>query len=304
MKQPLAGAIKSLWKNPWKLFVILTHYGFFTHIADEPYLRLVYRGVTGRRLRLDPPETYNEKMQWLKLHDKNPAYPKLVDKLAVREFVRECVGGELLNPLLGVWSDPRDIDFSALPERFVLKCSHDSGSAILCYDKAALDEAKTRRTLKRLLAKDYAAPGREWPYKDVPRRILAESYIGSADGTPPVDYKFFCFDGKARIVLVCVSHHGAHAENYTFNMEFEPVSIYRAGSNRPADFTPERPPHFAEMIEIVEKLAKGFKHMRVDLYDTPDGIRFGELTLHSSSGLSQTLLETGDRLLGDYLNLE
>lgn len=114
MKQPLAGAIKSLWKNPWKLFVILTHYGFFTHIADEPYLRLVYRGVTGRRLRLDPPETYNEKMQWLKLHDKNPAYPKLVDKLAVREFVRECAGGALLNPLLGVWSDPRDIDFSAL----------------------------------------------------------------------------------------------------------------------------------------------------------------------------------------------
>ncbi len=272
-------------------------------MEDERYLHLLYRAVFGKRLRLNPPVTYNEKIQWLKLHDKNPAYPELVDKIAVRKFVCERAGERYLIPLLGVWDDPDDIDFSALPERFVLKCSHDSGSTILCPDKTVFHTEAARRALKKKLRTDYSAAGREWPYADVPRRILAEAYIGEEDGTPPIDYKFFCFSGKAMLVLVCTNRENKYHDNYVFSLDFEYMPVYGRKPEAPAVSSVAKPPHFDELIALAEKLSAGFRHMRVDLYDTADGVRFGEITLHSSSGLSITLQEFGDRLLGEYLEL-
>ncbi len=271
---------------------------------DKRYLRLLFRAVTGRWPDLDNPSDFNEKLQWLKMHDKNPAYPRLVDKIAVRDYVSERAGEKFLIPLLGVWDDPEDIDFSALPDKFVLKCTHDSGSAILCNDKNTFDQEAARRALKKKLSRDYSIPGREWPYANVPRRVIAEAFLGSHDGRPPMDFKFFCFDGKARAILVCTSRNGSFHLNFGFNMDFKYVPLYRLIVEADPLTAVPRPPHLEQMVELAETLSAGFKHMRVDLYDTLDGVRFGEITLHSSSGLSQTMTVYGDSLLGEYLSLE
>jgi hypothetical protein len=235
MKLLPAGGIRSVLINPYKIFAGLTHHGFFTRMDDERYLRLLYHGVLGRPLHLDPPRDFSEKLQWLKLHDKNSIYPLLCDKIAVRDYVSERIGEQYLIPLLGSWSDPDEIDASALPNRFVLKCTHDSGSAILCPDKSRFDWKSAKRALKRRLKKDYAVAGREWPYHDVPRWILAEAYLGADDGTPPMDYKFFCFDGKVAVVLVYIHHPDRDGSSYTFLPDFTPVSIYDNLGEEPED---------------------------------------------------------------------
>ena len=301
MKLIPAAGLRSVFMNPYKIFAGLTHHGFFARMEDERYLRLLYRGVLGRPLRLEPPIYYSEKLQWLKLHDKNPIYPLLCDKLAVREYVSQHIGDQYLIQLLAVWNQPDEIDLAQLPERFVLKCTHDSGSVILCADKSTFDFRAARKALRKKLNKDYAIAGREWPYRDVPRRILTEAYLGEEDGTPPKDYKFFCFDGKVAIVLIYVHYKKREPGSYTFLPDFTPFPIYDNVEVEAVAPEIQRPPHFDEMIALAEKLSKGLIHVRVDLYDTPEGVKFGELTLHSSSGLSQTMRLSGDRYLGDQL---
>lgn len=303
MKLLTTACVRSILKNPYKIFIGLVHHGFFTRMEDERYLKLLYHGVLGRALHLKPPVLYSEKIQWLKLHDKNPVYPVLCDKIAVRDFVRERIGEEYLVELFGAWDDPEKIDFSALPEKFVLKCTHDSGSAILCEDKKTLDIPSAKRALKKRLMMDYSIPGREWPYHNVPRRILAERYLTGCDGSQAMEFKFFCFDGKPRLVLVC-TNHTRHSGNYTYRMDFTQFQIYDPFDPQPEDPHIPRPLHYEKMIEIAERLSEGFVHMRVDLYDTSEGVKFGELTLHSSSGLSQTMNERGERFLGGLLRLK
>ena len=302
MKLLSTNGIRTVLKNPCKIFAGLTHLGFFTRMDDERYLRLLYHGVLGRPIHLNPPVLYSEKMQWLKLHDKNPVYTQLCDKIAVREYVSRLAGEQYLIPLLGVWENPDQIDFDLLPNRFVLKCTHDSGSAILCADKSKFDRTAAKETLKKKLRKDYSLAGREWPYHDVPRRVLAETHLGDEDGTPPNDVKFFCFDGKVALVLVYIHRHDRKNGSYTFLPDFTPFQIYE--NDEEPEQTISRPPHFDEMIALCEKLSEGFAHMRVDLYDTPEGVKFGEITLHSSSGLSITMTERGEVYLGELLRLE
>ncbi|MDD4311707.1 MAG: ATP-grasp fold amidoligase family protein, partial [Eubacteriales bacterium] len=249
---------------------------------DERYLRLLYHGVLGRPIHLAPPVLYSEKMQWLKLHDKNPIYTKLCDKIAVRDYVSQRVGEQYLIPLLGVWENPDEIDFTSLPNRFVLKCTHDSGSAILCADQSKFDHKAARETLKKKLKRDYSIAGREWPYHDVPRRVLAETHLGAEDGTPPVDFKFFCFHGKVELILAYVHQEDGNNCSYTFLPDFSEFPIYK--NDDEPNLTFARPPHLEEMITLAETLSNGFAHMRVDLYDTAAGVKFGEITLHSSSG--------------------
>lgn len=272
-------------------------------MEDERYLRLLYRGVLGRPMHLDPPVLYSEKIQWLKLHDKNAIYPILCDKLAVRDFVRERAGEAYLTDLYGVWDDPDRIEFDSLPNAFVLKCTHDSGSVIFCDDKAAFDARSAKQALKKHLSKDYSIPGREWPYRDVPRRVIAERYLLNFDGSQVVNFNFFCFDGKAQLLLASRNQIN-HSWNHTFLRDFTKYQIYDPGLPQQEEPLIPKPPHYEEMIAIAEKISAGFVHMRVDLYDTPDGVKFSEVTLHSSSGLSQTMTLEGDRFLGEQLHLE
>ncbi len=291
-------------KNPYQLFVMLSHRGYFKRMQDERYLRLLYRGAFGRKLKLDPPLLFSEKVQWLKLHDKNPLYPTLCDKIAVRDYVQERIGGEYLVPQLGVWDNPDDIDFSVLPERFVLKCTHDSGSAVFIIDKSKMHVRTTRKTLRKRLRRDYSRLGRELPYQSVPRRVIAEAFIGKPDGTLPDDYKFYCVRGKVLWICLCTNRRRSSADYIVCDPLYQPFwtnirSVAQAGD---IEMTP--PEHLQEMIALSERLAEGLTHIRVDLYDTSDGVRFGEITLYDQSGMTSDFDEETDRKLGDLLKLE
>ena len=296
---------RSFRANPYKLFVKLSRFGFFRNMPDEMYLKLLFRGILGRSLCLDSPISYSEKVQWLKLHDKNPIYPKLCDKYAVRDFVRECAGEDCLIPLLGVWDSPEQIDFSSLPEQFVLKCTHDSGSVIICTYKADLDISDVRRKLKKWLRRDYSYLGREWAYHDVPRRVIAEAFIGDEAGTRPDDYKFYCWQGKVFSVLLCVNRRQGGANYLFYDPAFAPRYMSIGGTLRGLEEFPlTKPPHFEEMKMLAQQLAKGLNHVRVDLYDTPEGVRFGEMTLYPNSGFNTGYTQEFNDYFGSFIHLE
>lgn len=291
-------------ENPRRVFVWLAEHGWFRRMNDETYLKRFYRARLGRELHLDPPVTMNEKLQWLKLHERRPEYVRLVDKVAVREFVSKTAGAEYLIESLGVWDDPGQINFSALPERFVLKCSHNSGGVIVCRDKTKLNRQATIRALRRQFGKNYFSIGREWLYREVTPRVLCEAFIGENDGTLPDDYKFFCFDGVVRAVCVCTNRKDKHADYLFFDREFNRFPVNEATAKLPEDFVFVKPARFEAMRALAEMLSKGIKHVRVDLYDTDKGVKFGEMTFFDQSGFADDYIGEGDRIMGEFLKLE
>lgn len=291
-------------QNPNRLFVKLAEKGWFRRMDDETYLKRFYRGKFGVPLRLDPPVTMNEKLQYLKLHDRDPMHTALADKVSVRDYVSQRAGEAVLVPLLGVWDDPDEIEIDKLPERFVLKCTHDSGGVFLCADKSTFDWKRVKRALKKRLKKNYYWVGREWPYRDVKPRVLAEAFIGEADGSRPDDYKFFCFDGVARAIVVCTNRVGKHASYYFFTRAYEPLRVNRDTAALPEGSVLPRPAHLDEMLSLAETLSAGVKHVRVDLYDTPEGVRFGEMTFFDQSGFADDYVGDGDAVMGAFLDLE
>ena len=291
-------------KNPRIVFIWLAERGFFRKMDDEAYLKRFYRARFGKELHLNPPVTMNEKIQWLKLHDHDEAHARLVDKITVRDYVTEKVGAAVLVEQLGVWNRAEEIDFDRLPERFVLKCTHNSGGVIVCPDKAKLDRAGAVKKLAAQLKKNYYNNGREWLYKNVTPRVVAEAFIGSADGTLPDDYKFFCFDGVARAVCVCTNRSGKHADYFFFDRDFQRLPVNEATANMPEHFVFPKPARYEEMLHLAETLSSGIKHVRVDLYDTEQGVRFGELTFFDQSGFADDYVGDGDRIMGEFLKLE
>lgn len=296
--------ISALLRNPRSVFVWLAERGCFNWMKDELYLRCFYRAKMGRKLNLDAPQTLNEKVQWLKLRDRNPLHARLVDKLGAREYIAGTIGKEYLIPLLGVWKNPNLIDFDALPDRFVLKCSHNSGGSIICTNKAALNRSAVRRNLRRQLRKNYFWFSREWLYRNIPPRVLAEAFIGGEDGSIPKDYKFFCFHGTVRAMIVCESRTSKHVNSYYYDREFRPFYVHTRTIQKPDGLVIEKPAHFEEMRDLAERLSHGMPYVRIDLYDTPEGIRFGEFTFFGKSGFEYGYTLEGDALLGSYLNLE
>lgn len=281
--------------------------GFLKWLPDEVYLKLIFKSVLGRPLNLDHPQTYREKLQWLKLYDRNPEYTTLVDKYKVREYIAEQIGEEYLIPLLGVWDKPEDIDFDALPNQFVLKCNHDSGGLCICKDKSKFDIDAAKEKLRKSLARDYFATGREWPYKNVPHKIICEKYIQD-DSTKAdselTDYKFFCFNGNVDCVMVCTERSGGNTKFYYFDENWELLRQYNlAGERAPEGFTLPRPEQLDKMFEIASKLSKGKAHVRVDLYSCSGKIYFGEMTFFSASGFDTDLIDFLDYHWGECLLL-
>ena len=196
-------------------FVVNAALGLYNSMPDRDYLERKFEALMGTPLHLDAPQTFNEKLQWLKLYDRKPEYTRMVDKYRVREYITQKIGAEYLIPLLGVWDSPDEIDFAALPEQFVLKCNHNSGLGMcICKDKSTLDLRKVRRELRKGLRQDYYLPGREWPYKDVPRKIIAEKYMIDNDVNELRDYKFFCFRGEVKCFKVDFDRFIDHRANY------------------------------------------------------------------------------------------
>lgn len=287
-------------QNPARLFLPFAMRGWFHRMPDEPYLKWMYRAMLGKTPDLDAPKTMNEKLNWMKLHDRDPRYVTISDKYAVRDWIKERVGEQYLVPLLGVWDDPAEIDYAALPQPCVLKTTNDSGGVYFWRAGAKAEDAKN--FLRRHLKRDYAALWREWQYREVPPRVIAETYVGDQTGALPVDYKLQCFDGRAFAVQVCTGRESGKPQYWYFDRGLNPLPITKFMEKHPA---PQLvfPPCMDEMLAVAEKLSAGFAELRVDLYATADGVKIGELTLFDGAGFFDDYTEAGDLLLGEQLRL-
>lgn len=284
------------------LFVLAKKSLFF--LPDKMYIRLYYRLRTGRKLNMKNPETFNEKIQWMKFNYRFPLQSVVSDKLLVRDYVRKKVGEKYLIPLLGQWNHFDEIDFHNLPDQFVLKCNHDSGGLVVCQDKSVLDYKKAKRKIEKSLKSNFYTVGREYQYRNIKPMILCEKFI-SENGKVPVDYKIYCFNGKPDVMLVCRNRfsHKSHKAEYMFydqNWNFLP---WIKGDEKKKDPGLPRPENMAEMMEVAKKLSEDFIYARIDLYNINGKIYFGEITLSPNSGFYSGLTEKTDRLLGEKIHI-
>lgn len=288
--------------NPYLRFAYISDLGLLNWMSDESFLKRKYYYKFGEKLSLEKPVTFNEKLQWLKIYDHNPAYTMMVDKYRVRNYITSKIGKEYLVPLVGVWDKPDDIDFSLLPNKFVLKCNHNSGKGIcICKDKDKLNIKKVKKELAKGLKQNYYYHGREWPYKDVPRKIICEEFLDN-NGRDLLDYKLMCFNGKVQCSFVCTdrfSKNGLHVTFFDRDWNVMPFErhypSYKQGLPKPRQYY--------KMIELAETLAEKIPFVRVDFYEIEGKIYFGELTFFPGSGFEEFTPKEWDVKLGNLLML-
>lgn len=271
--------------------------------SDETYLKMLFPLRVGYKLNLDNPKTFNEKLQWLKLHNRKSLYTKMVDKVDAKEYVANIIGEEYIIPTLDVYNSVDEIDFDTLPNQFVLKCTHDSGGIVVCSDKSKLNIDEAKKKLERGLKVNYYYQNREWPYLNVKPRIIAEQYMVDESGYELKDYKFFCFDGEVKLLFVATDR-GLETEETKFDFydaDFNHLPFINGHPN--AKKTLLKPIGFEEMKVIAEKLSKGQPHLRVDLYDINGRIYFGELTFYHWSGMTPFVPVEWDYKLGEMIKL-
>lgn len=272
-------------------------------ISDRAYLRFQYRMHFGKKLNLKKPQTYNEKLQWLKLYNRKNEYCQLVDKYEVKKIVAERIGEQYIIPTLGVWENFDDIDFDQLPQQFVLKCTHDSGSVVICKDKKTFDIDAARKKIERKLKSNLFWHGREWPYKNVHPRIMAEKYMEDERTAELRDYKFFCFDGEVKMLFVATDRQtkGEEVKFDFFDPYFHHINIRQGHPN--AQKCPDKPQCFDKMKQLSSKLAEGLPHVRVDFYEVNGAVYFGELTFFHFCGLVPFAPEKWDEMMGTWIRL-
>ena len=283
-------------------FLILSGQGFYDNMDDETYLKLKYKACLGKVLHLDNPQTFNEKLQWLKLYDRKPEYTTMVDKYAVKKYVADIIGEEYIIPTLGVWNHFDEIDFDKLPNQFVLKCTHDSGGIVICRDKNKLDLKSAKKKIEKCLKRNYYWSSREWPYKNVKPRIIAEQYIEDNKEGFLTDYKFFCFNGKMKCMYVSVNSHTAKQKIQFFDRNYNLLPI-RRDDYLVFDEIPQKPNHLDDMIKISEQLSRNIPHTRIDFYYIQNRIYFGEITFFTGSGFIPFSEKKWDYKLGSWLKL-
>lgn len=270
-------------------------------VPSAPYLKMVYRIKTGEKLHLKNPVGFNEKLNWLKLNHIHPEYTQLVDKLAVRDYIREKIGEDYLFPLLGSWDSFDDIDFDALPDKFVLKCNHDSGSVKLITDKSKMDKAALKAFFERRLAMNAYCLGREYPYKDVPPKMMAEAFMEAPDGGGINDYKFFCFHGEPKLLFVATDRATDVRFDF-FDMDFQHLDIVNIHEQSGKEI--QKPSCFEEMKSLAETLSQGMEFVRIDLYEIGGRVYFGEFTFFHGGGFYLFYPAHWEKDLGDLLPLE
>jgi hypothetical protein len=287
--------------NPRKIIIFAQNKGVLNIIPDRLYLKLLYYNNFGKKLNLNNPKTFNEKLQWLKLYDRNPLYTKLVDKYEVRKHIVGVISGEYLIPLVGAWDRFADIDFSKLPNQFVLKCTHDSGGLVICTDKSKLDIEAIRKKIDKCLKRNFYYIGREWPYKNVKPRIICEKYMVDESGVELKDYKIFCFSGEPKIIQVDYNRFVGHKRNlYDTKWNYTPASIQYPTDPKVKIKKPDR---LETMLELARILAKDYPHVRVDFYSINNKIYFGELTYHHGSGFEKFEPESLGEQMGSWIKL-
>lgn len=291
-------------KNPYRVLAAIGSKGGLKFLPTKTYLKICYRGRVGKKLNLNNPTLFTEKLNWMKLYDKNPLYPTLADKLAVRSYVRNIAGDGVLVPLLGAWDRAEDVDFTALPDRFALKCTHDSGGVRVCTGQGDFDKTEAIRFLSDHLNRNYYWRGREWWYRKVPPKVIAEAYIGSPEGKLPDDYKFFCFDGQVKCLAFCTNRRKATADYYFLTRDYEMFPVNdRSRDCLKEGITLTPPACYEEMVALAEKLSKGIPQVRVDLYELEGKIYFGEMTLCDQCGFADDYVDDGDAVMGDFYTL-
>ena len=267
---------------------------------DETYVKWDYFGGMGIFPNLKEPKTYNEKLCWLKLHARNEEYTKMVDKYDAKEYVRGVIGDEYIIPSYGVWDSFDDIDFDILPNQFVLKTTHDSGWVIICDDKSKFDANAAKKKVEDSMKKNLFYTHREYPYKNLKPRIIIEKLMIEEGGRGLKDYKFFCFDGKVKMLFIATDRPFDTRFDF-FDRDFNHLP-FRQGhplASRPI----EKPDGFEEMIAVAEKLSKGMPHVRVDLYNINGNIYFGELTFFHFGGTVPFKPAEWDYKIGEWLKL-
>lgn len=271
-------------------------------IPDSVYTRLKFKKNLHRWPDLKNPKTFNEKLCWLKLNHREPLMSVMVDKAEAKRYVAGIIGDGYIIPTYGLWSSAEDIDFDSLPQKFVMKGTHDSGRVIVCEDKSSLDIAAARKEMQRSLDRDFYAITREWPYKNVPHRIIAEQFIQQSDGGLN-DYKFFCFNGHADSVMVCIDRNIGAPKFYFFDRDWNLLRLNKRGAAAPEGFTLPKPEGIEKMFEIASTLSKGQPFVRVDLYNVDGKIYFGELTFYPDGGVDPNILLSTDEHWGKLLDL-
>lgn len=273
----------------------------FKFIPDKVALQIEYFANFHRFFNSKAPQTYTEKIQWLKLYNRDPYYQTLVDKYDARKIVESKIGNQFLIPLIGgPWDSFDEIDFESLPDQFVLKCTHDSGGVVICKKKRDFDIENAKNLLNQSLRNNYYWQGREWPYKKLKPRIIAEKYMVDESRIELKDYKFFCFDGKCKFLFIA-TNRGIDTRFDFYDTKFQHMNLKNGHEN--SEKTIIKPCNFDKMIDVAEKLSEGLPHVRIDLYNINGNIYFGEYTLFHFSGLVPFVPDVWDKKFGEFLNL-
>lgn len=296
--QPIINYIR----NPKAILISLT-IKFYWLFSDATYLKIRYYLCFGKWLDLKNPQTFSEKLQWLKLYNRRPEYTIMVDKYAVKDYVKSIIGEEYIIPTLGVWDKPEDIDFNTLPDKFVLKTTHGGGGGgvVICKNKANLNKQETFSKLNQSLKNDIWKKLKEWPYKNVRKRIIAEEYIEDENSVVIRDYKFYCFSGKVEYLMIANGRFSQVKTFDYFDRNFNRLPFAQGGKTSNLIF--DKPKAFDKMLECAEKLSSGIPHVRVDLYNIDGNIYFGELTFFDASGFEPFEPEEWDYRFGKLIKL-
>lgn len=284
-----------------KIIVILCNRGFFNWLNDKDYLKLKFYCLLNKKLDLKKPTTFNEKIQWLKVNDRNNLYIKLVDKFEVKEYVASKIGNEYIIPTIGVFEKFEDIDFSKLPNRFVIKCTHDSGGIVICKDKDKLNIEKARKKINKSLKRNYYFSGREWPYKGVKPRIIIEEYMEDKKSYELIDYKVMCFNGSAKIIFTCTDRYSDGLKVTFFDRKWNKLPFERKFPMSNKDIN--KPINLELMIELSEKLSKEIPFVRMDWYEINGRLYFGEFTFYPGSGFEEFSPDEWDEKIGKLIDI-
>lgn len=269
---------------------------------DKFYIKCQFKHALHYSLNLKKPETYQEKLQWLKLYDRKPIYTIMADKYLAKQFIVNYIGERYIIPTIAIYNHTKDINYESLPDQFVIKTTHDSGTVLICRNKTKLNIPKTNKYLEKKLRKKYYLKEREFQYKDINPHIIIEQLIGK-EGEDLMDYKFFCFDGIPKLMMIISNRWGEDGHKADFyDMEGNYIKISQIGYSNSV-IPPAIPPVFDEMKVLASKLSNGLPHLRVDFYFTEGRIYVGELTFFDSGGYLSFIPEEYNKILGDWIKL-
>lgn len=289
-------------KLSYKIFMFLKHRNYTDILSDKLYLKIIFKLRLGYSLDLKNPQTFNEKLQWLKLYDRNPKYIQMVDKYEVRKYISENIGEEYLIPLIGVYNRFEEINFEELPNQFVIKCTHDSGGVVICKNKSKFDIRKAKEKIKKSMKKNFYYSGREWPYKNIKPKIIIEQYMEDKKAKELIDFKIMCFNGIPKFSFTCSERYNDGLKVTFYNLSWEKMSFERHYPSSTKNI--EKPKNYELMLELSKKLSKNIPFVRVDWYEINGKLYFGELTFYPGSGLEEFKPFSWDKKLGNLLSLE